>query len=156
MPSQPSRLVATPKLASVPRPPLLVLAGLAFVATTALHFLAHGLRGVDVTPEALLWATAIVDPISLTPVALILIGSRWAPVTAAVVGFAMALWIPLAHLAPHWSPVSDPLLDTPVDPYMLITAVAKMLSALFLGIAGVLTLVASRREIDSQAKLGLA
>ena len=68
---------------------------------------------------------------------LVLTRSRWAPHFAAAFGLAALVGFAAVHLAPHWSPFSDPYSRFDADALSYVLVAAPMLSALALAATGV-------------------
>jgi hypothetical protein len=91
-------------------------------------------------------ALGVIGDISvITMVALAIRGSRWAPLSAVVVGLANFLGFIAVHVVPDWGPLSDGYPDLPVDGLSWAIVILPMAAAALLVLVGLPQLRAPRR-----------
>jgi hypothetical protein len=115
---------------------LLRSAAVIFLVGFLLHNGDHSRRGLAVLTPEVIWAGTAGAILSLTAIAIVLIGHRLAPIAAVAAGFSMALGVAAVHLLPHWSAFSDPLPGGNVDLWSWLAVLAEVGGALVLGLAG--------------------
>jgi hypothetical protein len=117
-----------------------------FAIALSLHTADHLRRGMDVVPPAVMIAGMIQGVAATITVGLVLLGNRWAPHSAILVGFASAVGFSAAHLLPTWGAFSDSFIDAApaagVTWFSWITAILEILADLLLAGAGVAVLIA--------------
>lgn len=122
----------------------LTWASLALLAVVMLHDLDHIRQ--DRSIESLVVALgAVGDIAAITVVALVIRGSRLAPLAAVVVGFGTAIGFVLVHVIPDWGPLADGYPGLGVDGLSWAIVFVPMAVALWLGLAGRSQLRAKRR-----------
>ena len=118
------------------------LAGAAalFVAANILHSADHVRTGLDrLTPE-IMGAGTVLTIAAVVALVLALREDPRAPIVCTAVGVSGALGVAAAHIAPHWSALSDPYPDLGLD----LLSWAVMLAEIA---AGVVLTVAGAREV---------
>jgi hypothetical protein len=127
----------------------LTVANLAFVLAMALHGIDHTrqARGVDALTREVLWGGAVLAVVAVGTLALTLRRSPLAPLVATVVGFWTAIAVSASHLAPHRSAFSDPYRGLGLGWYSWAVVLAEIVSALLLGVAGVVELRRQQRQL---------
>jgi cephalosporin-C deacetylase-like acetyl esterase len=114
------------------------LAGAAalFLAANLLHTLDHVRTGLDrLTPE-ILGAGTVLTVAAVLALVLALRHDARAPVICAGVGLGGALGVAAAHLAPHWSALSDPYPDLGLDALSWAVMLAEIAAGIVLAVAG--------------------
>jgi hypothetical protein len=86
---------------------LLRATGVVFAVALLVHGADHARRGVEELAPAVFWLGNAQTVGALTALFLVFTRHRWAPVAAAVVGFASAVGFTVVHLVPDWGPLSD-------------------------------------------------
>ena len=108
----------------------------AFLAANLLHTADHFRQGTgDLTWEILVAGTSLTIFAAVVLV-LVLRDHPRAPLFAAVVGFTGALGIVAAHIAPHWSALSDSYTEGDQDALSWIVVLIEISTAAALGFAG--------------------
>ena len=82
-------------------------AALFYALGLGLHTVDHVRRGLDVLTPEVQWAGHLSTAIGIATVVLVLIGSRFGPLAAAITGIPVGVGVAAAHLLPHWSAFSD-------------------------------------------------
>ena len=118
---------------------LAAAAGL-FVAANLLHTADHLRRGwgrplLGETPEVLAGGV-LISVAALVTLWLAVRRRPRAPLVAAVVGFASAVGIAAAHLAPPWGVLSDSYLVLRPDLFAWVVVLVEIAAALLLGMVG--------------------
>jgi hypothetical protein len=126
----------------------LTTAAAVFVAANVLHTLDHLRQGLDGLSSEILAAGTLLTVMAVATLVLALRDHPWTPPIAAAVGLSGAAGILAAHVAPHWSALSDPYPDIGADALSWIVMAAEAGAALALGLAG---LHAMRRAPTSAA-----
>jgi hypothetical protein len=125
---------------SIDRTRLLPYACGALMVGNLIHGTDHLRRGLGLpllglTPEVF-WGGGLVTVAAAVTLALVVVGYRWAPQVAMVVGFSIAVLVSAAHFAPPWGAFSNSYLALSFDPLAWVAALAEVLGALFAGIVG--------------------
>jgi hypothetical protein len=107
-----------------------------FVAANILHTLDHLRQGIDRLAPEVLTGGALLSLAAVLALVLALRRDARAPVVCVGVGVAGALGIAAAHLAPHWSALSDPYPGLGLDVLAWIVMLAEIAAALVLAVAG--------------------
>lgn len=106
-----------------------------FVATWCVHTADHARRGIDASPEGVVWAGTFVGLLAAVAITLILTGHAVAPIVAAAVFPSIALGVALSHLPPDWGPLSDPILvDSATDNWSVPAVMGEVVAAAWLGL----------------------
>ncbi len=121
---------------------LLVRLNLLFVAVLVLHSADHVVRQHRHTPGELGFVGLAGLAGALVSLGLALRRHARAPLAAATVGLLSAVGFLAVHLAPHWSPVSDPYPGLGLDAVSWASMLAGVAAGLALGVAGARELVA--------------
>jgi len=115
----------------------LAVAATLFVAANILHSLDHLRQGIDRLALEVLSAGTLLSIVALIALVLAVRRDQWAPAVCAATGIAGALGVAAAHLAPHWSALSDPYPDLGLDALSWAVMLAEVAAALVLALAGV-------------------
>jgi hypothetical protein len=115
---------------------LLRAATVLFAVGFLFHNVDHLRRGVSAVTGDVLVAGTLLTVFSVTVMALVALGHRWAPMAATVVGFVGAVGVAAVHLAPHWSALSDSFTSGHVDAVSWAAAITETATLLVLGAAG--------------------
>lgn len=116
----------------------------ALLVTVFLHDLDHIRQGRSI--EAPVVGIGVIGDIAvITMVVLAVRGSRLAAPAAVLVGFANFFGFIAVHVVPDWGPLSDGYPDLPVDGLSWAIVFIPMAAALWLGLAGLMSLSADRR-----------
>lgn len=107
-----------------------------FVAANILHTLDHFRQGLDGLTWEILSAGTLLTIEAIVVLVLVLRRHEWAAPVAAVVGFSGAIGIAAAHIAPHWSALSDSYPQIGADALSWIVMLVEMGAALVLGVVG--------------------
>src|SRR3954467_12000010 len=109
---------------------------IAFLAANLLHTADHFPRGGSgLSWEILVAGTSLT--IGAVVVLLMVVGDHpRAPHAAALIGFAGAIGIVAAHIAPHWSALSDSYVEGDQDALSWIVVLIEISTAAALGFAG--------------------
>jgi hypothetical protein len=131
----------------------LTVANLAFVVAMALHAIDHTRqgRGLEALTREVRWGGVALAVVAVGALLLTLRHSPFAPLVATVVGFGTAIAVTASHLVPHWSALSDPYAGLGLGLYSWAVVLAEVVTALLLGIAG---LVELRRQQRAPARAG--
>lgn len=112
----------------------LKLAGIVFIATWLVHSADHLRRGVELTPEGVIWGGTFVGIFAAVALTLVFTEHPAAALTSAVVFPAIALGVTASHLAPDWGYFSEPLIfDSATDMWAPIAATPEIIAAAWLG-----------------------
>jgi hypothetical protein len=106
------------------------------VAANILHTLDHFRQGLDGLTWEILSAGTLLTIEAIVVLVLVLRRHEWAAPLAVVVGFSGAIGIAAAHIAPHWSALSDSYPQIGADTLSWIVMLIEMGAALVLGVAG--------------------
>ena len=124
----------------------LALAAIAYLAANLLHGADHirqELAGVNVAVAA---GGAMLTAAGVTAVIIALRNDPRTPLVATVVGFAAALLVAGAHIAPHWSVLSDSYVDDiHVDALSWGVVALEIAAALLLGAVGLHRMASQQR-----------
>jgi hypothetical protein len=126
-------------------------ASAAFVAANILHTLDHFRQGLDGLTWEILSAGTLLTLEAIVVLVLVLRRHEWAAPVAAVVGFSGAIGIAAAHIAPHWSALSDSYPQIGADALSWIVMLMEMGAALTLGLVASNALIGknpSTRSMD--------
>lgn len=115
---------------------ILIAATMAYAAGFVIHNADHARRGVDASPQPVVWAGTLVAMLTAVIVTLVFTGHPSAPRAAAAGGGAITAGVSFAHLAPVTSVVTDPLTAQGVSVLSWIAVLAEIGTALMLAIAG--------------------
>jgi cephalosporin-C deacetylase-like acetyl esterase len=107
-----------------------------FVAANILHTLDHLRQGIDRLAPEVLTDGALLSLAAVLALVLALRRDARAPVVCVGVGVAGALGIAAAHLAPHWSALSDPYPGLGLDALAWTVMLAEIAAGLVLAVAG--------------------
>jgi hypothetical protein len=107
-----------------------------FVAANILHTLDHLRTGPDRLPAEIIAAGTLLSVAAVLTLVLALRRDPRAPVAGMATGLAGALGVTAAHLAPHWSALSDPYPDLGLDLLAWAVMLAEIAAALLLAVAG--------------------
>jgi hypothetical protein len=125
----------------------LVIAALGYLAANLLHGADHirqELAGVNV-PVAV--GGAMLTAAGVTAVLIALRRDPRTPLVATVVGLAAAVLVAAAHLAPHWSVLSDSYVDdVHVDALSWAVVLLEIAAALFLAAVGLYRMAQTSSE----------
>jgi hypothetical protein len=105
-----------------------------FVAANILHTLDHFRQGLDGLTWEILSAGTLLTVEAIVVLVLVLRRHEWAVPLAVVVGFSGAIGIAAAHIAPHWSALSDSYPQIGADALSWIVMLIEMGAALVLGL----------------------
>lgn len=122
-----------------------------FVAANVLHTLDHLRQGVGGLTWEILAGGGVLTVLAVAVLVLALRRDQRAPAFAAVVGFSGAVGIASAHIAPHWSALSDSYLDIHADALSWIVMLLEVGAALALGVVALGALIGknpSTRSMD--------
>jgi hypothetical protein len=114
----------------------LARAAAVFVAANVLHTLDHLRQGIGGLTPANLTAGSLLTLAALLALALALRADARAAVVCAGVGASGVLGIAAAHLAPHWSALSDPYPGLGVDALSWAVMLAEIAAAFALAAVG--------------------
>jgi hypothetical protein len=107
-----------------------------FVAANVLHTLDHVRQGLDRLAVEVVGAGTLLSIAAVLALVLALRRDVRAPVVCMGVGLAGALGVAAAHLAPHWSALSDPYADLGLDALAWAIMLAEIAAGLVLAAAG--------------------
>lgn len=106
-----------------------------FVAGWCVHSADHARRGLDASPEPVIWSGTFVALLACVAVTLILTGHAAAPMVAAVVFPSVAFGVTASHLPPEWGPLSDPIIvDSNTDIWSVPAVMLEVAAAVWLGL----------------------
>jgi hypothetical protein len=120
-------------------------AHLVLIGTMTLHAVDHTLqaRGLGaLTPHVLIGGTALLV-LALATLPITLRGQARPPLVAAIVGLSTAIGVSASHLAPYWSPFSDPYADLSLGAYSWLVMLAEIAAAFAFGVLGLRGLITS-------------
>lgn len=128
----------------------LLYSAIAFAIGLTSHGIDHAVRGFEVVSTPVTWAGNFQIVSALLTLALVLIGHRWGPIAAILIGAGSAIGFSAAHLLPTWSAFSDsyvtPAPGAGVTTYSWVTAVLEIGTAAVFAVAGARALRARRAE----------
>ena len=101
----------------------------AYVVAFVIHNADHARRGIDASPEPVVWAGTFVAMLSVAIVTLVVTKHPVAPMAAAAGGVAIAIGISVSHLLPKWGVLSDPLPGGDVDAFTWFAVLAEIAAA---------------------------
>lgn len=127
---------------------LLRIAAVAFVAANLLHGLDHERQGTGRLAAEVKIGGALLTMVAFAALVLVLRRHRRAPLVATVVGFWSALNVAAAHIAPHWSALSDPYPEIHADALAWAVMLLEVGTALFLGVVGLRALRGRRADLE--------
>jgi hypothetical protein len=110
--------------------------GLAFVAANVLHTIDHLRQGVGGLSAEILVAGTGLTIGAVVVLAMILREHPRAAQAAAILGIGGAAGIVAAHVAPHWSALSDPYTENGADAVSWMVMLLEVGTAAALGVAG--------------------
>lgn len=118
----------------------LLYSAVAFAIGLTSHGIDHAIRGFDVVSTQVSWAGNFQVVTALITLALVIVGNRWGPVAAILIGAGSAIGFSAAHLLPTWSAFSDsyvtPAPGAGVTAYSWVTAVLEIGTAAVFAVAG--------------------
>jgi hypothetical protein len=110
----------------------LAVAAVAFGLTILFHGADHVRRGTGpLTPEVF-WGGAALALVNFMVIGLVLRRHPRAPLLCAFAGLWTAAGVSAAHLAPHWSALSDPYPDQSLDAVAWVAMSSEVAAALVL------------------------
>lgn len=109
---------------------------LAYLAAFVFHNADHARRGVDATPEAVVWAGTLVAMLTAVVATLVFTRHQLASRVAAICGLAIAVGVSFAHLIPIESALTDPLTADGINAVSWIAVLAEIILALTLAFVG--------------------
>jgi hypothetical protein len=118
-------------------------ASVGFVAANILHTLDHLRQGLGDLTWEILAGGSVLTLLAIVVLVMALRKNERAPAFAAVVGLSGSVGIASAHIAPHWSALSDSYPAIHADALSWIVMLIEVGAALVLGIVGLWQL---RRE----------
>ena len=121
---------------------MLVLASGALLVTVALHGIDHALqeRGIEALTTEVRIGGFVNAVLAVVAFVLAMRDHPRAPVVAAAVGAWLAVGVVSAHLAPHWSALSDPYPELDLGFASWAAAIAELGAAMVLAAVGVAAL----------------
>ncbi|MCW2992310.1 MAG: hypothetical protein JWM73_2904 [Solirubrobacterales bacterium] len=129
----------------------MIYLALAFVAANVLHTVDHFRQGVDGLSAEILVAGTGLTIGAVIVLVLALRGHRQTAPSAAILGIGGALGILAAHVAPHWSALSDPYPDNGADAVSWIVMLIEVGTAAALGFAGLRGVLSAARAPTPRA-----
>lgn len=106
-----------------------------FVGAWSVHTLDHVRRGVDASPEAVVWSGTMVGLLACVCVTLIITRHAAAPALSLVAFPSIAIGVLASHIPPKWGALSDPILfDSATDAWSVPAVTVEVVAALWLGI----------------------
>jgi hypothetical protein len=105
-----------------------------FVSANILHTLDHLRQGVGDLTWEILAGGSLLTALAIVVLVMVLRGDERAPAFAAVVGLSGAVGIASAHIAPHWSALSDSYPEIHADALSWIVMLIEVGAALVLGL----------------------
>lgn len=111
-------------------------ANLLLLAGFVIHNSDHARRGLDVTPDGVVWAGTFVAMLITAVSTLVFTDHELAPMASAAAGAAIAVGVSAAHFAPDWGPVSESYPDIGADWFSWLAASAEVAGAAVLGAVG--------------------
>src|SRR5882757_189916 len=129
----------------------LLLASAGFLAVNLLHTADHFRQGVGDLSAAILVAGS---GLTLGAVSLLVLAARgheWTAPIATTLGLSGAIGIAAAHLAPHWSALSDSYSQIGADALSWVVVLIEIGGALVLAYAGARELRGERAALSAQA-----
>jgi hypothetical protein len=107
-----------------------------FLAANVVHTLDHVRTGLDRLPAEVVSAGTLLTIAAVFALVLALRRDPRAPVVCTGVGVAAGLGVAAAHLAPHWSALSDPYPGLGPDALSWVVMLAEIAAGLVLAVAG--------------------
>ncbi len=107
-----------------------------FIAAFAVHNADHARRGVDASPQLVVWLGTGVAMLTAVIATLVFTGHPLAPRAAALGGGAIALGVSAAHLVPVSSVLTDPLTVAGISPASWVAVFGEIAAGMVLAIAG--------------------
>ena len=112
------------------------LAAIGFAVAVVLHTADHLRRGLDATASDVQWAGNLALVLEIGVVVIVLMGHRWAPLAAAVIGGSLAVGYLVVHLLPERGWLSDPLFSGDGEGVSQAAALLEIGAATWLAVAG--------------------
>ena len=118
----------------------LSLAAAAFLLANLLHGIDHQRQGIERLTTEVKVGGVVLTLLAVYALVLVRRRSGSAPLVATLVGFYAAIGVAAAHIAPHWSALSDSYPDLGVDAIAWAVMLLEVATALALGVVGLATL----------------
>jgi predicted transporter len=115
----------------------LAIAATAFLAANFLHGIDHERQGTERLTTEVKIGGAMLSVLAIVTLIVVLRRSSHAPIVATIVGFWAVTNVSAAHIAPHWSALSDSYPQSNVDALAWAVMLLEVATAFFLGVAGV-------------------
>jgi hypothetical protein len=96
------------------------------------HNADHARRGVDASPEPVVWIGTAAAMLTSAMVMIVVLRHPLAPLFCAAGGAAIAVGVFFSHLPPKWGVLSDPLPGGNVDAFTWIAVLGEILGAAYL------------------------
>jgi hypothetical protein len=108
------------------------IATIAYLAGFVVHNADHARRGVDASPEPVVWAGTAVAMLTAVIATLVFTSHRLAPRFSAAAAASIAVGVAITHLTPSESTLTDPLTVTGISPLSWIAVLAEIITAALL------------------------
>jgi hypothetical protein len=109
-----------------------------------LHTADHLRRGMNIVPPAVMVVGMAQLVLGAVTIALVFLGSRWAPHAAIAIGTASAIGFTAAHLLPTWGFFSDSFINAPpsarVTWFSWVAALSEIAADIAFAVVGALVL----------------
>lgn len=112
------------------------VAALLYGGAFVVHNADHARRGIEATPEALVWAGTGIAMLTAVILTMIAVRHPQASLFAAAGGATIAVGVTLSHMLPKWGPLSDPLPGGRVDAFTWFAVIGEIAGAIVLALAG--------------------
>ena len=129
-------------------------AALLYALGLGLHTADHFRRGLDAVTAQVLWAGNLSTLLGVITVVLVLNGSRYAPMAAALTGIPVAVGVAAVHLLPEWSAFSDAFVgadNTGVTALSWAVVLIEIVGAALMGAIGI-SIVRTRNRLGTHAR----
>lgn len=112
------------------------VATLVYLAAFVLHNADHARRGVDATPEPVVWAGTAVAMLTAVLATLVFTSHGLSSRFAAFAGAAIAIGVSITHLTPTSTVLTDPLTLSGISPMSWIAVLGEITTAAVLATVG--------------------
>ncbi len=132
----------------------LAIAATAFLAANLLHGIDHARQGTERLTTEVRIGGILLTVLAIVTLIVVLRRSGRAPLVATVVGFSTAINVSAAHIAPHWSALSNSYPQIHADGLAWAVMLLEVATAFLLGVVGVHGLRARARSAHDEALTG--
>jgi quinol-cytochrome oxidoreductase complex cytochrome b subunit len=131
----------------------LTIAATAFLAANLLHGIDHERQGTERLTTEVKAGGVVLTLLAILALIVVLRRSSRAPLVATAVGFWAAINVSAAHIAPHWSALSDSYSEVDADALAWSVMLLEVATALLLAIVGLRALLAHDASSHAPAQV---